>query len=82
MKRFITFTMAVLLGLVSSQSPSSQIDFETNSKQLALSTDKENLAAIAANCLVYEDLTLFNLTAIRGPYQVKFDLDKKEANLD
>ena len=82
MKRFITFTMAVLLGLVSSQSPSNQIDFETNSKDLVLSTDKENLAAIAANCLVYEDLTLFNLTAIRGPYQVKFDLDKKEPNLD
>ena len=33
MKRFITFTMAVLLGLVSSQSPSNQIDFETNSNK-------------------------------------------------
>ena len=85
MKRFITFTMAVLLGLVSSQQPSSQTDFETNSKGLVLSKEKEekeNIAAIAASCLVYEDLTLFNLTEIRGPYQVNFDLDKKGANND
>ena len=37
--------------------------------------DTVTLAANAASCLVYEDLTLFNLTSIRGPYYVEFDLD-------
>jgi hypothetical protein len=87
MKRFITFTVAVLLGLVSSQgvpetkpetpvaSPSLQSDFVYYSNQLAMSWDTVTLAANAASCQVYEDLTLFNLQPIRGPYYVELDLD-------
>jgi hypothetical protein len=93
MKRFITFTVAVLLGLVSSQGvpetkpetlatlPSLQSDFDKNSNLLAMSWDTVTLAANAASCQIYEDLTLFNLQPIRGPYYVELDLDN-DANAD
>lgn len=63
MKRFITFTAAVLLGLVSSQgvpetkpetppvtTPTLQEDFVYNSKQLVMYWDAVTLAANAASC--------------------------------
>jgi len=80
MKRFITFTMAVLLGLVSSQgvpetkpetpveTPSLQSDFVYKSSDLSMKWDNATLALNAASCKVYEDLTLFDLQPIRGPY--------------
>jgi hypothetical protein len=80
MKRFITLTVAVLLGLVSSQgvpetkpetpveTPNLQSDFVYNSKQLVMYWDNATLALNAASCKVYEDLTLFDLQPIRGPY--------------
>jgi hypothetical protein len=37
--------------------------------------DGITLDANAASCFVYEDLTLFNLTSISGPYYVELDLD-------
>ena len=44
---------------------------------MRLSTDKEDsLATISDDCLVYEDLNLFNLTALRGPYFVEMDIDE------
>ena len=87
MKRFITFTVAVLLGLVSSQvvpdtksetpvvTPNLQKDFLSNSNQLVMPWDAVTLAANSASCKVYEDLTLFDLQPIRGPYYVEMDLD-------
>ena len=62
MKRFITFTVAVLLGLVSSEdvpekkpdtpvpSPTLQSDFVYKSKQWAMPWDEAVLAANAASC--------------------------------
>ena len=80
MKRFITFTMAVLLGLVSSQGvpetkpdtpvappPNPQSDFVYKSN-LSLPWDNATLALNAASCKIYEDLTLFDLQPIRGPF--------------
>jgi len=40
-----------------------------------MSWDNETLGANTASCLVYEDLTLFNLDPIRGPYYVELELD-------
>jgi hypothetical protein len=93
MNRFITFTMGVLLGLVSSQgetvaktetqakSPTLQSDFENQSSKLAMSWDPVSLDANAASCIVYEDLTLFNLQPIRGPYYVELDLVIDSTNI-
>jgi hypothetical protein len=87
MNRFIALTVAVLLGIVPSQAfsdakreslvaePSLQTDFVYNSHQLALPWDTLTLADNAKSCIIYEDLTLFNLTSIRGPYYVELDLD-------
>jgi hypothetical protein len=41
--------------------------------------DAITLAANAASCFVYEDLTLFNLTSVRGPYYVELD-QENDAN--
>jgi hypothetical protein len=43
--------------------------------------DNSTLAANAASCLVYEDLTLFNLNPIRGPYYVELHLDNDGHNV-
>lgn len=81
MKRFITLTVAVLLGLVSSQDvpktkpethPTNQTDFVNRSSDFKMSWDTVTLAA---SCQVYEDLTLFNLLPVRGPYYAELDLD-------
>ena len=84
MSRFIT--VATLLGLVLSQgeieanndtqvnSTALQSDFEYRSSKLAMSWDNEALDTIIARCEVYEDLTLFNLHPVRGPYYVELDL--------
>jgi hypothetical protein len=65
MGRFITFTVAVLLGLESSQAitnatsetqvpaPTLQSDFVYNSNQLAMSWDHLSVSANASSCLVY-----------------------------
>jgi hypothetical protein len=39
-----------------------------------MSWDAVTLAANADSCLVYQDLTRFNLQPIRGPYYVELDL--------
>jgi hypothetical protein len=39
-----------------------------------MSWDNEALDTIIARCEVYEDLTLFNLHPVRGPYYVELDL--------
>ena len=87
MNRFIAISMVVLLSLVSSKavpeakpqtpaaSPTLQSDFVYNSNQLAMSWDTVTLADNADSCIVYETLTLFNLTSIRGPYYVELDLE-------
>jgi hypothetical protein len=46
-----------------------------NSNQLEMSWDTATLANNAASCKVYEDLTLFNLNPIRGPYYIELHLD-------
>lgn len=46
-----------------------------------MSWDTVTLAANAASCQVYEDLTLFNLQPIRGPYYVELDI-VNDANAD
>jgi hypothetical protein len=85
--RFLIFIVAVLLGVKSSQAfskikldgpaatPSLQSNFVFNSKQLEMSWDKETIIDNYASCLVYVNLTLFNLQPIRGPYYVELDLD-------
>jgi hypothetical protein len=90
MTSFISLTVAVLLGLVSSQAvsdanpdslvvtPTLQSDFVYNSDQLAMSWDNVTLDDNAESCVVYEDLTLFNLRPIRGPYYVELDIDNDE----
>ena len=40
-----------------------------------MSWDTATLAANTASCEVYEDLILFNLTPIRGPYYIELHLD-------
>ena len=87
MNRFIALTVAVLLGIVPSQAfsdakretlvgtPSLQTDFVYNSDQLALPWDTVTNIFNAKSCIIYEDLTLFDLTSIRGPYYVELDLD-------
>jgi hypothetical protein len=40
-----------------------------------MSWDTVTLDANAASCVVYESLTLFNLTSIRGPHYIELDLD-------
>jgi hypothetical protein len=42
---------------------------------MAMSWDTVTLDANAVSCKVYESLTLFNLTSIRGPYYIELDLD-------
>lgn len=91
MNRFITFTVAVLVGLVSSKAiqdatpetlsatTTHQSEFVQNSTQLIMPWDAITLAANAASCFVYEDLTLFNLTSVRGPYYVELD-QENDAN--
>lgn len=86
MIRFNTFRVAVLLGLVSSQvdidpwsetqakSPTFQSDFEYRSSELAMSWDTVSDNNNAESCIIYEDLTLFNLYPIRGPYYIELDL--------
>jgi uncharacterized protein (UPF0216 family) len=39
-----------------------------------MSWDVMSLDTIIENCKVYQDLTLFNLHPIRGPYYVELDL--------
>ena len=90
MTSFISLTVAVLLGLVSSQAvsdfnpdslvltPTLQSDFVYDSDQLAMSWDTVTLVDNAETCVVYEDLTLFNLQAIRGPYYVELDIDNDD----
>lgn len=85
--RFLIFIVAFLLGVKSSQAyskikldsptatPGVQSDFVFNSKQLAMPWDKETIIDNYASCLVYVNLTLFNLQPIRGPYYVELDLD-------
>jgi hypothetical protein len=87
MTSFIAFTVPVLLGLVTSLAiadakpetqvvlPTLQSDFVYNSDQLAMSWDTATIADNAGSCVVYESLTLFNFTSIRGPYYVEVDLD-------
>jgi hypothetical protein len=87
MTSFISLIVAVLLGHVSSQAvsdarpetlvmtPTLQSDFIYKSNQLAMSWDTVTLDDNAKGCVVYESLTLFNLTSIRGPYYVEVDLD-------
>jgi hypothetical protein len=43
--------------------------------------DIVTLADNAESCVVYESLTLFNLTSIRGPYLVDLDLDNDVNNI-
>lgn len=40
-----------------------------------MSWDAVTLDANADSCFVYQDLTLFNLKPIRGPYYIELDLD-------
>jgi hypothetical protein len=87
MNSFIPISLVVLLSLVSSKTvpddklntpvatPNLQSDFNYNSNHLAMSWDTITLADNADSCIVYESLTLFNLTSIRGPYYVELDLD-------
>ena len=83
MNRFNIFKLAVVLGLATSlaftyaklenpvDSSVLQSDFVNNSNQLAMPWDTATLAANGASCKVYLDLTLFNLTPIRGPYYIE-----------
>jgi hypothetical protein len=87
MTSFIALAVAVLLGIVSSQAvtdakpetpaatPTIQSEFVYNSNKLAMSWDTKTLADDAKSCIVYESLNLFNLTSIRGPYNVELDID-------
>jgi hypothetical protein len=87
MTSFISLIVAILLGHVSSKAvsdakpetlvvtPNLQSDFVYYSDQLAMSWDTVTLANNSKSCVIYESLTLFNLTSIRGPYYVEVDLD-------
>jgi hypothetical protein len=46
-----------------------------------MSWDNETLATNAESCQVYEDLTLFNINPIRGPYYVELELDENASSV-
>ena len=87
MYKYIVKSTVLLLSILSSKatpyakpetpaaSPTLQSDFVYRSNQLAMPWDTITLADHAASCIVYDTLTLFNLSSIRGPYYIEKDLD-------
>ena len=81
------FITVLLLSILSSKatpyakpetpaaSPTLQSDFVYHSNRLAMPWDTITLADNADSCIVYDTLTLFNLTSIRGPYYIETDLE-------
>jgi hypothetical protein len=88
MNSFMVTITVLLLSIFSSKatpfakpetlatSASLQSDFVYHSNQLAMPWDTITLADNADSCIVYDRLTLFNLTSLRGPYHIEIDLDK------
>jgi hypothetical protein len=77
MKRFISISLAALLGLVSSADIAASQDqlflADTTEAKAFVEEKKEDLQRL--NCLLYDDLTFFDLRALEQPdesvYKVK-----------
>ena len=71
-KRFITFAVAVFLGLASAEDLTPQQQFDAASTALVKEWDKNTLAAVgaASSCNLYDDAAYYNIEELKGPFAI------------